>query len=49
MSEPEYCPKEWKKDGVIHSCYLDKGHKGDCVCGYCETEPSEHPKDNGKA
>ena len=36
---PPYCNEEWD-DAIMrkhdkHSCYLDKGHKGGHICGFC--------------
>ena len=41
------CHEVWmtlEDDGeeVYHNCYLTDGHRGKCVCGYCE-EGFVHP------
>jgi hypothetical protein len=43
----DVCDNTWMledEDGeeVYHYCYLKHGHRGDCVCGYCE-EGFDHP------
>jgi hypothetical protein len=48
-STKEFCCKTWNtvyaEDCTLeHNCYLDKGHDGECVCGWCDDGPLEiHP------
>jgi len=30
------CPNRWIEGKFHHSCYLTKGHEGECACGYCD-------------
>lgn len=45
------CDRIWRTPGeqglLKHYCYLDKGHEGDCICGFCDEPypPEEHPKE----
>lgn len=29
------CWKEWVKYGLVHTCFMDKNHEGECICGLC--------------
>ena len=41
----DFCNKKWDsmfgETKLLHRCYLDIGHKGDCVCGECDEFPIE--------
>ena len=44
-----FCNEEWK-DNILrihekHICYLDQGHEGPCVCGYCDMNYDEYIKE----
>jgi len=33
-----FCFRAWSglSDKLVHVCYLDEGHEGECVCGHCD-------------
>lgn len=37
----ESCGRRWEEEGVLHTCFLVKGHDGACRCGWCDLTPTQ--------